>query len=194
MASTVRVPRRSDAQSPKPAFTLAPMSRRVLGALIDMVLLLFVAGVLSATLERITSGITRVRLDAVSGERTVDASLALPLWLPLAVFVVLTAVYTVVLMALWGRTLGGWAMGIRCVRADTGGRPGWALATRRWGALYGAAGVLSFLPVVGSFAWLVTLIVGLSPLWDGHRLLRGYADYLGGDVVVMARGGVSPQR
>lgn len=194
MASTVRAPRRAAARAPKASFTLAPMSRRVTGALIDMVLLLVVAGIASAALERLTSGITRVRLDAGSGERSIDASLALPLWLPLAVFVVFTAVYTVVLMALWGRTLGGWAVGIRCVRADSGEQPGWALATRRWFVLYGAAGLLCFVPVIGSFAWLVTLVVGLSPLWDGHRLLRGYADYLGGDVVVMARGGVSPQR
>jgi hypothetical protein len=170
------------------------MSRRVAGALIDMALLLAVAGIASSALEGLTSGVTRVRIDAVSGERTIDASLALPLWLPLAVFVVLTAVYTVTLMATWGRTVGGWAMGIRCVRADTGERPGWPLAVRRWFALYGAAGLLAFIPVVGPFAWLVSLAVGLSPLWDSNRLLRGYADYLGGDVVVMARGGVSPHR
>jgi hypothetical protein len=170
------------------------MSRRAGGALIDMVLLLVVAGIASSALEGLTSGITRIRIDATSGERTIDASLNLPLWMPLAVFVVLTAAYTITLMATWGRTLGGWAMGIRCVRSDTGERPGWPLAARRWFALYGAAGLLAFIPVIGPFAWLVTLAVGLSPLWDSNRLLRGYADYLGGDVVVMARGGVSQQR
>jgi hypothetical protein len=97
-------------------------------------------------------------------------------------------------MTVWGRTLGGWAVGIRCVRADTGARPGWALSTRRWFALYGAAGLLGFVPVIGPFAWLVTLIVGLSPMWDSTRLLRGYADHLGDDVVVMARPGAAQRR
>ena len=204
MASTVRPPRPSDARRPeprrsdarahKPSFTLAPLLRRVGGAAIDMAVLIAVAGMASAVLESLTSGITRVRLDAETGERTVDAAVALPTWLPLALLVVLTAAYTIVLMATWGRTLGGWAVGIRCVRADSGARPGWALATRRWFALYGAAGLLAFVPVIGPFAWLVTLVVGLSPLWDRSRLLRGYADYLGDDVVVMARSGSTPRR
>lgn len=209
MASTVRVPRRSDAsrsetgrpdasrsdaRAGKPSFTVAPLSRRVAGAAIDMVLLIVVAGVTSSFLESLTAGITRVRLDAQTGERTVDASIALPTWLPLAILVVLTAVYTITLMSVWGRTLGGWAVGIRCVRADTGARPGWSLSTRRWFALYGAAGLVAFVPVIGPFAWLATLVIGLSPLWDRSRHLRGYADYFGGDVVVMARSGSTQRR
>ena len=150
-----------------------------------MALLIVAAGVVTAALESMTTGITRVRVDA--GERAVDASFSIPLWFPLALLVVFTALYTVPLMALWGRTVGGWAMGIRCVRADTGGRPGWALSFRRWLMLYGVAGALSFAPYVGPFAWLITLVVGLSPLWDGTRRLRGYADHVGGDVVVLAR-------
>lgn len=159
-----------------------------------MALLVVVAGIASSSLESLTSGITRVRLDAETGERTVDASISLPTWLPLAILIALTAAYTITLMAIWGRTLGGWAVGIRCVRADSGERPGWAVATRRWFVLYGAAGLLAFLPVIGPFAWLATLVVGLSPLWDRSRLLRGYADYFGDDVVVMARSGAAPRR
>ncbi|MEY3734326.1 MAG: hypothetical protein RL347_1685, partial [Actinomycetota bacterium] len=140
----------------------------------------------AALLEGVTAGVTRVRIDAETGERSVDAALSLPAWLPLAVLVALTAAYTIVLMALWGRTLGGWAVGIRCVRADSGQRPGWRLSTRRWFMLYGAAGILAFVPVIGPFAWILTLIVGLSPLWDSTHRLRGYADHLGHDIVVMA--------
>lgn len=206
MASTVGAPRGSVRRTGKAAsagpasrearnaFVLAPLTRRVAGAAIDMALLMVVAGLMTSWLEGVTSGVTRVRIDATSGVRVVDASVSLPLWLPVALLVVLTALYTVPLMALWGRTLGGLLVGIRCVRADSGTVPGWSLSMRRWFALYGAAGVLGFLPVVGPFAWLLILVVGLSPLWDGSHRLRGYADYFGDDVVVMARSRASAQR
>jgi hypothetical protein len=194
MASTVRAPRRSVARPVKPAFTLAPMTRRVGGAAIDMALLIAAAGFASSLLSSLTQGVTRVRINAESGQRSVDAALGLPLWLPVLLLVVFTALYTIPLMAVWGRTLGGWAVGIRCVRADTGARPGWALSTRRWFVLYGAAGLLGLAPVIGPFAWLATLVVGLSPLWDSTRLLRGYADHFADDVVVMARQGSRARR
>lgn len=198
MTSTIRPPRsatsRKAARESKPSFVVAPMRRRIAGAAIDMILLIAVAGILASMLEGATSGVTRIRIDAESGERIVSSSLALPAWLPLLLLVVLTALYTVPLMALWGRTLGGWIVGIRCVRADSGAPLGWSLSVRRWGALYGVAGVLGFAPIIGPFAWLVTLVVGLSPLWDGARLMRGYADYLGDDVVVMAGREASTRR
>lgn len=188
MASQVRTPAsRRSARSPRmPSLVLAPMQRRLGGAAIDMALLIVVSGIVASLLEGMTAGVTRVRIDAQTGERTVDAGLSLPAWLPLAVLVILTAAYTIVLMAVWGRTLGGWAVGIRCARADSGQRPGWQLSIRRWFILYGAAGVLAFVPVIGPFAWILTLVVGLSPLWDSTHRLRGYADHIGHDIVVMA--------
>ncbi len=162
------------------------MPRRVAGAAIDLVIVVAIAGVLSARLEGMTAGITRVRIDDESGQRTIDASVSLPLWLPLVILVVVSAVYTIPLMAIWGRTVGGMLVGIRCVRADTGARPGWDSSVRRWLALYGVAGILGLTPIIGPFAWLLTLLVGLSPLWDGSRSLRGYADHFGGDIVIDA--------
>lgn len=174
-------------RSTKRTPVLASVQRRVAGAAIDMALLIAVSGALAAMLEHLTSGVTRIRIDAQTGQRTVDTTLTLPTWLPLAILVVLTAAYTVPLMARWGRTLGGLAVGIRCVRVDTGAAPGWSLSVRRWVALYGAAGILAFIPVIGPFAWIVTLVVGLSPLWDGTHRLRGYADHLGHDIVIRTR-------
>ena len=196
MSSPVRTPASGrSSRAAKPPQSLAPMSRRVTGAAIDMALLVFLAGTSASLLERMTAGVTRVRIDDESGLRYVEAGLSLPLWLPLALLVMFTAVYTIVLMATFGRTLGGWAVGIRCVRTDTGGRPGWSLSVRRWFLLYGAAGLLAFAPVIGPFAWILTLVVGLSPLWDATQRLRGYADHLGHDIVVLTpRGSGQPDR
>ena len=134
MASPVRTPasrrpasapqaqiakRGASADSSAIPVVLAPLERRVAGAAIDLALLLLASGIVAAMLERATSGVTRVRIDAVSGQRTVDAATSLPTWLPLALLVAITAAYTITLMSLWGRTLGGWAVGIRCIRADS---------------------------------------------------------------------------
>ena len=162
------------------------MGRRVGGAAIDFVILLFAAGALSSLITTIAPGTAQVRIDA-DGARTVIAGTHQMTWLPLLVFVVLTALYVVPLMALFGRTAGGLLVGIRCVRTDTGGAPGWGVSLRRWLLLYGIAGVLGFAPYVGGFAWLVTLVVGLSPLWDMTGRLRGYADRFAGDIVVRSR-------
>lgn len=163
----------------------ASLGRRILGAAIDTCLLLLVSGMLSARIAGTAAGTSQVRIGA-DGARSVLFSASEPLWLPLLVFTLLTAAYVVPLMALWGRTLGGWCVGIRCVRTDSGSVPGWGVSLRRWLLLYGIAGVLAFAPVVGAWAWLVTLVVGLSPAWDGSGRLRGYADRFAGDIVVRA--------
>lgn len=177
--------RRSPAPT-APRFITAPMTRRVLGAVIDLVILLVLAGALSSLITTIAPGTAQVRIDA-EGARTVITGTQQMTWLPLLVFVILTALYVIPCMALLGRTAGGFLTGIRCVRSDTGKRPGWGVSLRRWLLLYGIAGVLGFAPYVGGFAWLVTLIIGLSPLWDMSGRLRGYADRFAGDIVVLAR-------
>jgi hypothetical protein len=188
MSSPVRTsPRRPPRRPATSDAALASMGRRVAGAAIDMVLLVFISGVVASFLERATAGVTRVRIDAVTGERVVNAAIDLPPWLPLLLLVLLTAAYSIPLMALFGRTLGGWAMGIQCVREDSAGRLGWSLSARRWFLLYGAAGVLAFVPGIGPFSWILILLVGLSPLWDATRRLRGYADHAAQDIVVMAK-------
>lgn len=178
--------RRASASESAPRLVLAPLSLRVAGATLDLVLLLVVSGVISAALLHAAPGTTQVRIDA-SGTRSAVAITGQPTWIPLAVFAVVTALYVVPLMAIWGRTLGGWCFGIRCARSDTGGAPGWGVSLRRWLLLYGAASVVGFLPVVGGFAWLITLVVGLSPAWDRSGRLRGYADRFAGDIVVRTR-------
>ncbi len=194
MASTTRpaAARRSRTQPAtsgrRPAatpHTLAPMSLRMAGAAIDLALIVVVAGLVTAWLAQRVTGVVQVRVDD-AGAMSVLASPSLPVWTGIAVWIVLSALYTVPLMAIWGRTIGGWCVGIRAVRIETGGPLGWSASARRWFLLYGIAGAASFLPVVGSLAWLLVLVIGLSPLWDSARRLRGYADHWCGDVVVRA--------
>lgn len=174
------------ATSTTPRFITAPMSRRIGGAFIDLLILLVIAGALSSLITTIAPGTAQVRIDA-EGTRTVIAGTQQMTWLPMLVFVILTALYVVPMMALLGRTVGGFLVAIRCVRSDTGAAPGWGVSLRRWFLLYGIAGALGFAPYVGGFAWLVTLIIGLSPLWDTTGRLRGYADRFAGDIVVRSR-------
>ena len=178
--------RRATPSNASPRLVLAPLALRVAGAAIDLVLLLVVSGVISAALLHAAPGTTQVRIDS-SGARSAVAITGQPTWLPLLVFALVTALYVVPLMALWGRTIGGWCVGIRCARSDTGASPGWGVSLRRWALLYGLASIVGFLPVIGGFAWLITLVVGLSPAWDRSGRLRGYADRFAGDIVVRAR-------
>lgn len=180
-----RTSTRSSSPAPRPPQSLAPLSLRVAGAAIDMLLLLVVAGLLTAWLAQRYTGIVQVRIDE-SGATSVVSPAALPAWTGVLVWIVLSALYTVPLMAIWGRTVGGWCVGIRALRVETSGPLGWTASARRWLLLYGVAGMASWLPVVGALAWLLILVVGLSPMWDSSRRLRGYADHWAGDVVVRA--------
>lgn len=176
---------RSTPESPRGSHSLAPMSLRVAGAAIDMALVLVVAGLVTAWLAQRELGVVQVRIDG-AGATSVITPAALPPWTAIAIWVLVSAAYTVPLMAIWGRTVGGWCVGIRALLINSGGPLGWSAAARRWLLMYGVAGLVSLLPVVGAVAWLLILVVGLSPLWDAARRLRGYADHWSGDVVVRA--------
>lgn len=186
MSSTTRSPRpRRAARAEQPTHQLASMPARVTGAAIDMALLVVAAGLMSSLIGQRFDGVVQMRV-GVDGSSTLVEPLTVPLWLPLVCLITLSALYTIPQMALWGRTVGGWCVGIRAVRLDDGRPLGWAMSSRRWLLLYGIAGMLSLLPIIGGLAWLLTLVVGLSPLWDTTRHLRGYADHWAGDAVVRA--------
>lgn len=162
---------------------VASVPRRVAGAAIDAVIIMVISGFLMAWL-RPTGTPVQVRIDAVTGERVVIGGpgmfVDLVGWVP----AILTAVYMITLIAVWGRTPGGWAVGIRCIRADNGGRPGWGVASRRWLILFGLAAATSLVPVIGPWAWLITVAIGFSPLLDRSGWLRGFHDRFAGDLVI----------
>lgn len=118
---------------------IAPLPRRVLAAVTDVVLVGLVA-----------LGLAVARVDL-----TLDASLAegVATALELAatasvVAVVLGLAHEVIGIAVWGRTIGKWLFGLVVHRADGDGPVGWYRAAVRAGVPF----VSGLAPVVGSLA------------------------------------------
>jgi uncharacterized RDD family membrane protein YckC len=89
--------------------------------------------------------------------------------------VVCAFTYEFVMIALWGRTVGKFAMGTRVVRVDTGGPLlWWSAAIRALVPL--AAGVI---PGIGMF---LSLVVYATAFWDRRR--QGWHDRAAGTIVV----------
>lgn len=184
-------PAASKATAQRPAIQVVPASvpRRLLGGLLDSVLILVIVGLIWSRVAP-SSVPVQVRIDAQTGERIVlGQQMWTPDWLGLLSFTV-AAVYLITFIALAGRTPGGWAVGIRCIRADTGGRPGWSVSARRWFVLLGIPASIGLLPVIGPWAWLLTLAIALSPLLDRSGRMQGFHDRFAGDLVVLDRGAV----
>ena len=174
---------------------VATLPWRIAGGVIDALLVVVVSGLTGAWLSNAELRTTQVRIDAVSGASSVISSATSPPWFLAAMPVLITAVYTIVLIGLWGRTVGGWAVGIRCVPLSprTGAplihhRPGLVVAAKRWLVLYGIAGLISMIPVLGGLSWLVILVVALSPLWDRSGRMQGLQDRFAGDLVIRDEG------
>lgn len=168
--------------------TVVPASvpRRLVGALVDGLLILAVVALVWSRVAPQGAPV-QVRISAETGERiTLGAPLFNPDWLSVLTFAV-AAVYVIAFLALAGRTPGGWAVGIRCIRADTGGKPGWAMSTRRWLVLLGIPAAVGLLPIIGPWAWVITIAVLLSPLADRSGKVQGIHDRVAGDLVIYDR-------
>lgn len=113
---------------------------------------------------------------------TVLVAILLPGMVEFAAGAVVSAAYTVTLIGGSGATLGGRMVGIKCVAAGDGALPGYTRSGRRWMALY----LPGLVPGVG---WLVTLLVGLSPLVDPTGRMQGLHDKWAGTYVVKTGGG-----
>ncbi len=89
----------------------------------------------------------------------------------------ISLIYEPALIATRGQTLGKMMVGIKVVRAEDGGLPGWGKAIGRWVL----PGVLSLVPFVG---WILQLLAYISLLWDDRR--QGWHDKMATTVVVDA--------
>ncbi|MXV86070.1 MAG: RDD family protein [Acidimicrobiales bacterium] len=83
--------------------------------------------------------------------------------------------YEVVLIALWGQTLGKRMVGIRVINAAHGGVPGWGKSSGRWAI----PGLLALIPAVG---WILSILCYISATWD--RVYQGWHDKVAGTLVV----------
>ena len=116
-------------------------------------------------------------LAALSGDNAaVLAFIALVFGLAL-LFLLVTLLYETTMIAMRGQTVGKMLTGVRVIRADDGGLPGWGKSIGRWLVLT----LPSQIPGIG---WIVTLLVYLSPTWDDRR--QGWHDKAVATVVVRA--------
>lgn len=83
--------------------------------------------------------------------------------------------YEVVLIALWGQTLGKRMVGIKVINAAHGGVPGWGKAIGRWAI----PGLVSLIPL---FGWLLAILCYVSLTWD--RVYQGWHDKVAGTLVI----------
>ncbi len=141
--------------------TLAAMWRRVVAQIIDQVIVV----------------IPVVVVALIAGVRTTDDLTNKTFVINVAV--VLSAfTYEFTMIAVWGRTVGKFALGTRVVRIDTGGPVlWWSSAIRALIPL--ATGVI---PAVGT---ALSLVVYAGAFWD--RRHQGWHDKAAGTIVISVR-------
>jgi len=141
---------------------LSPIWRRVLAQILDQ-LVVIVPVVAIALL-----------LGVRSSDELSDHAFAINVGVVVCAFT-----YEFVMIAVWGRTIGKFALGTRVVRVDTGGPLlWWSAAIRALVPL--AAGVI---PGVGMF---LSLVIYAGAFWDRRRR-QGWHDRAAGTIVVLAR-------
>jgi uncharacterized RDD family membrane protein YckC len=148
---------------------LAPFGSRIVGYLIDGVILAIPSGIVYAVLIASavsTADCVTVQTDTSIGTSCTGGGLGLGIVLAYVGLLVLQLLYIVGMIAVKGQTVGGMVMKIRAVRVDTGGVPGWGPSFLRWFAV-----VLGAI-VCGIGAWVVLF----SPLFDGNKRLQGWQD------------------
>jgi uncharacterized RDD family membrane protein YckC len=153
--------RRNEALGLPVGVVLAPMWRRVLGKLLDQVIV-----ALPVVAVALIAGVR-------STDDLVDKQFAINLAAALAAFT-----YDFVMIAIWGRTVGKFALGTQAVRVDTGGPVLWSSSAIR-ALIPLAAGVI---PSVGP---ALSLVVYATAFWHPRR--QGFHDRAAGTIVVAAR-------
>lgn len=156
---------------------LANPVRRWIARIIDLAFVNALTAVIYFTFALIGAAIGRANSsEAVEGMLMAQAG-RLGGYL-LAFLLVLTLVWTyeLIMVAIWGATVGKLLMRIRVVRADEGTRPGFGRSFLRWLI----PGLCAYVPFVGGFG---TLLCYLS-LFIDTKLRQGFHDKAASTVVI----------
>ena len=150
---------------------LAGLGSRLGARILDVILVGFGMGILFAI------GIGGLVLTALSGDDAAVLGFIALLFGIALLFLLVTLLYETTMIAVRGQTVGKMLTGVRVIRADDGGLPGWGKSIGRWLVLT----LPSQIPAVG---WIAILLVYLSPTWDERR--QGWHDKAVATVVVRA--------
>ena len=146
---------------------LAGAGMRLLARILDGAILAVALVVLWLVVILGASGIAQTTISInPAGDNLGVAAMALLIFGGV-VTVLIALLYEVAFTAIKGQTLGKMVTGIRVVRADNGGIPGWGKSALRWVVPTGAG----LVPFVG---WLLSLLVYLALTWDPLR--QGWHD------------------
>jgi uncharacterized RDD family membrane protein YckC len=175
---------------------LASFWRRLGGYLIDGLVLAVPTGLLTIPLLRgpiqdfldelntLDPGVLDPESPAYDPDAFTDIFTSADLWGSLAWIALLTlaiqAVYWIIAIGKYGRTVGGAAVGIRAVDAN-GAIPGYGRATIRFAVPAGAS-LFGLIPFVGLLGSILQLLIYLWMLWDPMR--QGLHDKAAGTFVV----------
>jgi uncharacterized RDD family membrane protein YckC len=154
------------------------MGARLVARLIDSVIMLTVllAIVIPLGIGAFSSVHTTTNPDGTT-TTTVGSGFYGGLLLLLVIYAVISILYEVGMVAVYGATLGKMAMGVRVVRADTAGIPGWGPAFIRW-----------IIPTASGFVCsLLTLLVYISPFFDDAHRNQGWQDKAAKTFVIRSR-------
>ena len=168
---------------PAPGLVYAGFGARLLGYVIDIILLFVVEATFTVPLVFVPV-IQFYRDHPVASGQSIPAlpsDLATRSLLVGLVTALVSALYFGGLVAWQGRTVGQRAVGTWVVRAEDGGMlpPGRALLRA---AIFWGPGVLGIIPFAGSIFGLVALVGMLAVTWDPRK--QGWHDKLGRSFVV----------
>ncbi|MCU1392425.1 MAG: hypothetical protein JWM34_853 [Ilumatobacteraceae bacterium] len=161
LGDNVEQARQNEALGLPVGVTLAPIWRRVLGQILDQLVILVPVVVFALLIG--------VRNSDDLSDKAFAINVAV---------VVVGFTYELAMISQWGRTVGKFALGTRVVRVDTGGPVPPSSAAIR--ALVPLAA--SVIPAVGEF---LSLVIYAGAFWDRRR--RGWHDKAAGTIVILAR-------
>lgn len=155
---------------------VATLGSRALARIIDSVILTIVIYALWAIIIGGTAATVETNPDGTISDGDAGGLFAAVLG-AMAITVVISIAYELILTAIKGQTVGKMIMGIKVVRSADGQVPGFGPAFMRW-----------LLPTIGVFVcYIGALLVYLSPLFDSSGRVQGWHDKAANTLVISLR-------